>query len=109
MRGGPTVGSFTVDPERVALAAQELADLSAGLESSAEGVARALRLVAAGCGDEPLQVAASAASRQWGCGLGEVSGSARALAGATEIAAAAYALVEARARGGFVPGPGAPR
>ncbi|MDQ3359807.1 MAG: hypothetical protein M3424_07700 [Actinomycetota bacterium] len=102
------MGSFTVDPERVALAAREIADLSAGLESSAEGVARALRLVAAACGDELLEGAASSAGRQWGCGLADVGESARAVARATEFAAQAYQLVEARARGGFTPGPGGP-
>lgn len=100
------MSSFGVDPERVALAAARLREASDQMHLGSDQTGRALTAVAQAAGAAGLSQAATSAARVWGLALAELATASSALASATELAAAAYDMVEATAHGTFNTGRG---
>lgn len=105
-REGGGLSSFGVDPDRVALAATRLREASDQVHLGSDQTGRALTAAAQAAGATGLSQAASSAARVWGLALAELATANAALALATELAAAAYDLVEATAHGTFSTGRG---
>ena len=95
-----------VDGDHLDAAAAELARAAEALEEAAEGVARALGAVAAGCGGGLLAGAAQDAAGRWRGGLRQVAAHGRTLSGALREARSDYLEVERLLAGGWA---GVPR
>lgn len=97
------MSSIEVDADALAATAGMLTRSSEQLALAAQRVAAALQAAGAAAGSSGLAGTSAEAALAWRRGLGALDGGADALARATELAAAAYALVEREAAGRFTP------